>query len=83
VSPSLVAVPPGVAAYRSVEAERLADATTIVNIVQRIGGALGGALLALAVAAVGFPAAFWVAVAAAVAATATAGWLTVADRRAL
>ncbi|MGI5232994.1 DHA2 family efflux MFS transporter permease subunit [Actinoallomurus sp. CA-142502] len=44
------AVPPGIAAYQAVPPDRLPDATTQVNIVQRIGGALGGSLYAVALA---------------------------------
>lgn len=38
-------VPTGTAAYTAVSAEQLPDATTLFNILLRIGGALGGALL--------------------------------------
>ncbi|HYZ54429.1 MAG TPA: hypothetical protein VE733_13145 [Streptosporangiaceae bacterium] len=41
---ALAAVPPGIAAYKTVRPSQLPDATTQVNIVQRVGGALGGAL---------------------------------------
>ncbi len=44
---ALAAVPPGIAAYKTVHAEQLPDATTQVNILQRIGGALGAALFAV------------------------------------
>lgn len=47
---SLVAMPAGISAYRSVTAEQLPDAITQVNIVQRIGGSLGGAMCAVLVA---------------------------------
>ena len=40
-------MPPGIAAYKTVHAEQLPDATTQVNILQRIGGALGAALFAV------------------------------------
>lgn len=46
----LIAVPPTVAAYAAVRSEQLPDATTQVNIVQRVGGALGGALAAVILA---------------------------------
>jgi EmrB/QacA subfamily drug resistance transporter len=40
-------MPPTASAYRAVSAAQLPDATTLVNIVLRIGGALGGALFAV------------------------------------
>lgn len=79
---ALAAVPPGVAAYQAVPAGKLADATTIVNIVQRIGGALGGAAFTLVLAAAGFHAAFWAMAGAGGVALAAATWLTTASRRA-
>ncbi|WP_151901768.1 DHA2 family efflux MFS transporter permease subunit [Tsukamurella tyrosinosolvens] len=55
---SLVATPVTVAAYRAVSAGQLPGAITQVNILQRIGGSLGGALCAVLVAsAAGGPAA--------------------------
>ncbi|MCK9874547.1 DHA2 family efflux MFS transporter permease subunit [Frankia sp. Ag45/Mut15] len=47
---AFAAVPAGIAAYKTVTPEQLPDATTTVNIVQRVGGALGGALLAVVIA---------------------------------
>lgn len=47
---ALAVVPPAVAAYASVRPDQLPDATTQVNIVQRVGGALGGALFAATLA---------------------------------
>ncbi len=47
MSIALAAIPPGIAAYKTVSAEQLPDATTQVNIVQRLGGAVGGALFAV------------------------------------
>ncbi len=47
----LIAIPPTVAAYAAVRAEQLPDATTQINVVQRIGGAVGGALFAVVLAA--------------------------------
>ncbi|GAA3726284.1 putative MFS family arabinose efflux permease [Spinactinospora alkalitolerans] len=41
------------AAYASVTAERIGDATTLVNIVQRVGGAIGAAGLAAVLAQTG------------------------------
>jgi EmrB/QacA subfamily drug resistance transporter len=46
----LAAVPPGIAAYKTVRPGQLPDATTQVNIVQRVGGALGGALFTVILA---------------------------------
>ncbi len=51
---ALAAVPPGIAAYKTVHPKQLPDATTQVNILQRIGGALGAALFA-AILARGLP----------------------------
>ena len=80
-------VPSGIAAYKTVTAAQLGDATTIVNIVQRVGGALGSALFAVIVAgglargsADAFRPAFWAVVAAAVATLAAAVWLMTAQR---
>jgi MFS family permease len=42
----LAAIPATVAAYAAVRAEQLPDATTQLNAVQRVGGAVGGALFA-------------------------------------
>jgi len=50
VSTAFAAVPPIIAAYKTVTAQALSDATTTVNIVQRVGGALGGALFAVVIA---------------------------------
>lgn len=47
----LVAMPAGVSAYKSVSASQLPDAITQVNILQRLGGALGGAVCAVLIAA--------------------------------
>jgi MFS family permease len=65
VGVALAAVPPGVAAYKTVPAENLPDATVVVNIVQRLSGALGGLVFALTLAAHskpegGIEAAWWV-----------------------
>ena len=63
---ALAVVPATTAAYTAVNREQLADATTQVNIVQRVGGALGGAIAVVVVAASlpnqpteGFHRAFW------------------------
>lgn len=47
---ALAAVPPGVAAYKLAAAAQLADATAIVNIVQRVAGAFGGVIFAVTLA---------------------------------
>lgn len=44
------AVPTGIAAYKTVRPDQLPDATAQVNILQRLGGALGGALFAVVLA---------------------------------
>ncbi|MCF8588837.1 DHA2 family efflux MFS transporter permease subunit [Gordonia liuliyuniae] len=49
-SVSLVAIPAGVTAYAAVPSTNLADAITQVNILQRIGGSLGGAVCAVLIA---------------------------------
>jgi EmrB/QacA subfamily drug resistance transporter len=77
---ALAAVPPSIVAYKTVSASQLADATTTINIVQRVGGALGGALFALVLADGGLHAAFTAMAAAALAALAATGWLTLASR---
>ena len=47
---SLVAMPAGIAAYQAVSEQQLPDAITQVNILQRIGGSLGGAICAVLIA---------------------------------
>jgi len=57
----LAAVPPTVAAYAAVDPNQLPDATTQLNILQRVGGAVGAALIAVILASAlpaGAPAAF-------------------------
>ncbi|MCF6509349.1 multidrug efflux MFS transporter [Blastococcus sp. MG754426] len=85
---ALTAVPATVTAYRAVTVDRLPDATTQINILQRLGGALGGAVFAVVVAsrlpdgpAPAFHAAFWHLVAASAAALLAAAWMTVVERR--
>jgi EmrB/QacA subfamily drug resistance transporter len=46
-------MPPTTAAYASVTADQMGDATTLVNIVQRVGGAVGAAGLVIALAQAG------------------------------
>ena len=50
-SVALLAMPAGIAAYKSVDPRRLPDATTQINILQRVGGSLGGAVFAVLIAA--------------------------------
>ncbi|WP_405057883.1 DHA2 family efflux MFS transporter permease subunit [Kribbella sp. NBC_01505] len=78
------AVPPGIAAYRTVRPEQLPDATSQVNIVQRIGGALGGSLYSVALAGGladgpehAFQNAFWWLTGSAVLALAASIWLRI------
>lgn len=47
---AMVATPANVAAYKAVTAGQLPDAITQVNIIQRIGGSLGGAICAVLIA---------------------------------
>lgn len=51
ISVSLVAIPAGVTAYTAVAPSSLPDAITQVNILQRVGGSLGGAVCAVLIAA--------------------------------
>jgi EmrB/QacA subfamily drug resistance transporter len=82
-------MPATTAAYRAVTAERLPDATTQVNILLRVGGALGGVIVTVVLTnalpagvASAFQASFaWLA-AASVLGVAAAAWLTVAECRA-
>ena len=83
------AVPPGIAAYQTVRPDQLPDATTQVNIVQRIGGALGGSLYTVTLAnglAVGeehaFRGVFWWLTGSAVLALICSQWLRITLRRA-
>jgi hypothetical protein len=78
----LALMPAMTAAFAAVDRDRLPDATTQVNIVMRVGGAVGGALLAVVLAGAlpagaehAFHVAFWWLTAASVAALATAAWL--------
>lgn len=50
VAVNLVAMPAGVAAYRAVTTAALPDAITQINILQRVGGSLGGAVCAVLIA---------------------------------
>ena len=46
----LVGMPTGIAAYKTVAPDQLSDATAQVNILQRVGGSLGGAVFVVLVA---------------------------------
>lgn len=84
-----VAVTPAtIAAYQAVAPAQLPDATTQVNILQRLGGALGGTVFAVVLAgalphgvASAFHTAFWWLTAASVLGLGAAGALTAAQRR--
>lgn len=84
---ALTAVPPGIAAYQTVQPDQLPDATTQVNIVQRIGGAIGGSLYTVALtralpsgAEHAFLDLFWWLVGSAVLALLCSQWLRIALR---
>ena len=47
---ALAIMPPTVAAYEAVTQRQLPDATSQINVLQRVGGAIGGSLLAVIVA---------------------------------
>ena len=81
-------MPPTVSAYRAVTAGQLPDATTQVNILTRVGGALGGALFAVVLtgalpagAGPAFHAAFWWLTGASALGLFGAAWLAVTERR--
>ncbi|GGO10860.1 MFS transporter [Microbispora rosea subsp. aerata] len=85
---ALAVTPPGIAAYQAVASEQLPDATTQVNILQRLGGALGGTVFAVVLAGKlphgvdgAFHAAFWWLTAASVLGLGSAAWLAAAQRR--
>lgn len=48
---ALLAMPTTVGAYKALTPDQLADGVTLVNITQRLGGSLGGALCAVAISA--------------------------------
>jgi hypothetical protein len=84
----LAAVPVTVAGYAAVSAASLPDAATQLNVVQRVGGAAGGTLVAVVVARglaggpdAAFAAAFLVLAGVGVLALAASVWLAVVDRR--
>ena len=79
--------PVAIAAFKAVTADQLSDATTQVNIAQRVGGALGGALFAVILAGrlaggvdAAFQTTFWWLTAASILGLATAAWLAAAER---
>jgi EmrB/QacA subfamily drug resistance transporter len=84
---ALAVMPATTAAYKAVTTAQLPDATTEVNIVLRVGGALGGAIFAVVLAAElphgvdgAFRTAFWWLTAASALGVAAAAWLTAAER---
>ena len=86
---ALAVMPATTAAYKAVTTAQLPDATTQVNILLRVGGALGGAIFAVVLAAArpdgvdgAFRTAFWWLTAASTLGLAAAAWLTAAERRA-
>lgn len=85
---AVAAVPPGIVAYQMVRPGQLPDATAQVNIMQRLGGSLGGAIFAVVVArnlpagaGHAFHIVFWWQAAAALAAAGCALWLWLTLRR--
>lgn len=82
VANAMSVVPTSTAAYVTLAPKEMPDAVTQINILLRLGGAVGAALVVavLGAAPAGFPAAYWCLVALAVAATASAAWLVRAGR---
>lgn len=91
---ALAGMPGVAAAFATVERHQLPDATSQINILSRVGGALGSAVFVVvltnnlpmavsgAATTAAFHTTFWWLTAAAVAALAGAGWLAVEQRRA-
>jgi nitrate/nitrite transporter NarK len=84
---ALAVMPASTAAYVAVTQRQLPDAITQVNIVMRVGGAAGGALLAVVLAGglaegvdPAFQAAFWLLTVASAAGLLGATWLALEDR---
>jgi EmrB/QacA subfamily drug resistance transporter len=84
---AVAVVPAGIAAYQAVTAEQLPDATTQVNILQRVGGALGGAVFTVVLAGrlpsgvdAAVQTAFWWATATSVLGLVSSAWLAAAQR---
>lgn len=85
---ALAVMPATTAAYRAVRPAQLPDATTLVNIVSRIGGALGGALFTVVLAGrldggaqAALHTTFWWLTAASVLGLAASFWLWTSERR--
>jgi EmrB/QacA subfamily drug resistance transporter len=85
---ALAAMPAVTAAYKAVSAEQLPDATTQVNVLMRVGGALGGSVFAVVLASrlpdgaeAAFHASFWWLTAASALGLGGAAWLAAAERR--
>ncbi|MGH3655189.1 MAG: MDR family MFS transporter [Micromonosporaceae bacterium] len=85
---AVAVVPAGIAAYQAVSPEQLPDATTQVNILQRVGGALGGAVFAVILARrlsdgvdSAFQTTFWWLTAVSVLGVVSAAWLAATQRR--
>jgi EmrB/QacA subfamily drug resistance transporter len=82
-------MPATTAAYQAVRGAQLPDATTQVNILLRVGGALGGAIFTVVLTSAlpegvgsAFQASFWWLTGASALGVVTAGWLGAAERRA-
>ncbi len=89
MSLALAVMPAATAAYKAVTREQLPDATTQVNILQRVGGALGGSIFAVVLAAGlthgvegAFHTTFWWLTGASALGLVTAVWLAATERRA-
>ena len=89
VALAFAVVPAGTTAFAAVRRAQLPDATTTVNILQRVGGAVGGALVAVALAQAlprgeeyAFRTAFWWLTAISMVAVGWALWLWLAQRSA-
>ncbi|MFD4252711.1 MDR family MFS transporter [Amycolatopsis thermoflava] len=84
---ALSASPAGTAAFASVRREQLPDATTVLNILMRVGGAVGGAMCAIVLSRLlptgaehAFQVAFWWLTGASAIAVAAAWWLWLVQR---
>ena len=81
VANAMSVVPTSTAAYVTLAPAEIPDAVTQINVLLRLGGAVGAALVVTTLDAAGFAAAWWALVVTAVAAAATATWLLAASRR--
>ena len=86
---ALAVVPPVAAAYASVEIDQLPEATMQVNVLQRVGGSLGGALFAVVLSSrlgggveAAFHTAFWWVCVARLLGLAASAWLAACEKRA-